>query len=199
MNSQESPKYRCLLVDDNYEFAKMLQDALASEYLVVYAQDAFTAQQHLSQTKFDIILSDICMPFLDGLDFAKVLRKRLIHIPLIFITGEVTAEVSQKALELGAANILQKPFRLQDLKQKIETALELWSHADMAHEEDHEIGYVYNLLKAHYYDIQEIFYQIQYYQVPLSVVKSELDKKERIGRCHLDDPANIKFLGNLAS
>ena len=199
MEVQDPPKYRCLVVDDNYDFAQMLQDALHEDYVVVYAQDAFTAQQHIRQGRFDIILSDIQMPFLDGLDFAKVLRKRLVHTPLIFMTGEVTPEISQKALELGAANILQKPFRLHDLKQKIETALEVWQRPDLAHEQDHEIGYIYNLLKAHYYDIQEIFYQIQYYQIPLSVVKDELDKKERIGRCHLDDPANIKFLGNIAS
>ena len=60
--------------------------------------------------------------------------------------------------------------------------------------QNHEKAYIYNLLKAHYYDVQEIIYNIQYYKIPLQVVKEELDKKASMGRCHLDNPENIKFL-----
>ncbi len=191
----ERQNKRCLIVDDNYEFGMILVQNLQANFECDFAQDAFTAQQILSQKKFDIILSDIQMPMIDGLDLAHELRKKYINIPTIFITGDLSPEISRKVLQMGAANLMEKPIKMDELVAKMHLAIQIKDEVDQENTADHELGYIYNLLKSHYYDIQEILYQIQYYHVPISVVKEELDKKERIGKCHLDDPENIKFLG----
>lgn len=188
-------KNRCLVIDDNHEFGTMLVQNLAARFTCDYAQDAFTAQQILAQKKFDIIVSDIRMPMIDGLDLAQELRKKYINIPTIFITGDLSPEISRKVLEMGAANLMGKPLKMDELIAKMQLAIQIKAEKQEDNTADHELGYIYNLLKSHYYDIQEILYQIQYYHVPISVVKEELDKKERMGKCHLDDPENIKFLG----
>jgi CheY-like chemotaxis protein len=187
---------QCLLIDDNYEFTMTMETALSKDYGVIVALDAFVAHQLLSQQKFDIILCDVQMPFMGGIELAEQLKKKMIATPLIFITGDASPDVAKRALEVGAANILQKPIGIKDLLHKMEVAMTIAVDSEVA--TDHEMGYIYNLLKAHYYDIQDILYQIQYYRIPLTVIKEELDKKERIGRCHLDDPQNIKFLGTAA-
>lgn len=192
-------KKSCLLIDDNCEFASMLETALKNQYQIEVAQDAFTAHQIITHRKFDIILCDINMPMMGGIELATQLKKKMIYTPLIFITGDANPEVTQKAFEIGAANILQKPFDLKELLDKMEIALRITEEQIEEQATNHELGYIYNLLKSHYYDIQDILYQIQYYKIPLSVVKEELDKKERMGRCHLDDPENIKFLGGNAA
>ncbi|SMF69402.1 response regulator [Pseudobacteriovorax antillogorgiicola] len=192
-------KKRCLIIDDSYDFGVLMEEGIREYFESDVAQDAFTAQQLLSQKKFDIILSDIQMPFLNGLDLAQELRRKYINIPTIFITGDVTPEISKQALQIGAANLLEKPVNIPELVAKMQLAIQIAKEDHEDESTDHELGYIYNLLKSHYYDIQEILYQIQYYHVPISVVKEELDKKERMGKCHLDDPENIKFLGSVAS
>ena len=192
-------KKRCLIIDDSYDFGVLMEQGLRKYFESDVAQDAFTAQQLLSQKKFDIILSDIQMPLLNGIDLATELRKKYINIPTIFITGDATPEISKQALQIGAANLLEKPVNMEELIAKMHLAIQISGEDDTSATADHELGYIYNLLKSHYYDIQEILYQIQYYHVPIKVVKEELDKKERMGKCHLDDPENIKFLGSAAS
>ena len=186
----------CLIVDDNHEFATMLATVLRKSFEVSEAYDAYQAHQLLGHKHFDVIVCDIQMPILGGIELASQLKKKLINIPVIFITGDANGEVAREALEVGAANVLQKPFDLHVLESKIEAALSLSEREEYARGSEHELGHMYNLLKSHYYDIQDILYQIQYYKIPASVVLQELDKKQRMGRCHLDDPEYIKLLGS---
>lgn len=187
----------CLIIDDNVEFARGLKIALRRDYTAECAQDAFTARQLLLEKEYNIVLCDVRMPYFGGLDFAEQLKRRFIRTPLIFITGDANRDISKRAFELGAANIIQKPFDLDDLLNKMAIATDLLGlRSDES--VNHELGYVYNLLKFHYYDINEILYQIQYHRVSLDVVKSELEKKQRIGRCHLDDLDSIKLLSKAA-
>lgn len=187
----------CLIIDDNIEFAKGLKQALRRQYIANCAQDAFTARQLLIENDYNIVLCDVRMPYFGGLEFAEQLKTRFMRTPLIFITGDANKDISRRAFQLGAANIIQKPFDLDELLTKMTTAMDLVSFKG-EEAANHERGYIYNLLKTYYYDINEILYQIQYHNVSLDVVKSELDKKQRMGRCHLDDLDSIKFLGKAA-
>lgn len=191
--------HRCLIIDDQLDFCELVQLGIQNDFESDIACDAFTAQQLLAKKDYHIIVSDINMPIINGLDFALELKKKLINIPTIFVTGDLTPEVSKQAFQIGAANLMQKPVNLQELTEKMKLAIEIAKNSEDDTTTDHELGYIYNLLKSHYYDIQEILYQIQYYHVPISVVKDELDKKERMGKCHLDDPENIKFLATTAA
>lgn len=186
---------RCLVVDDNYEIFMIIEAAMASRFECVYAADAFTAQEMISTQSFDLVLCDIRMPHMDGFQLVEELQKKLVNLPVIFVSGLLEPEAVRRAFRLGASNVIAKPIDFDELRKKSEKALELRTqrHEDSVGS-DQEWGYVYNLLKSHYYDIQAIVHQIQLYRVPLEVIKTELEKKERIGKCFLDDTENIKLL-----
>ncbi len=192
---------QCLVVDDNYEIFTLLDAALQADYNCFYAPDAFTARSYMTKRKFDIMLCDIRMPHMDGFELLEELRRELVNVPLIFISGMIDHSAVHRAFQLGAANVISKPIDLQELYDKMALALKVHEidQVEVDESSDHqEIGHIYNLLKSYYYDIQAILYQIQLYKVPVQIIKDELDKKQRIGKCFLDDPENIKFLNKVA-
>jgi DNA-binding NtrC family response regulator len=192
-------KKHCLVVDDNYDLFVITQAGLAERYECDYAPDAFTAQQFLGHKHYDVLLCDIKMPHLDGFGLVEELRKKTINLPIIFISGLIDPESVRRAFQLGAANVIAKPVSIDELLEKVERAVKMReSIVTETYGSEQEMGHVYNLLKSHYYDIQEILYQIQLHRIPLKVIKEELDKKERIGKCYLDDPGTIKLLAKVA-
>ncbi len=199
MIRDNADKLACLVVDDNYEIFVLLQAIIGEDYLTEYAPDAFTAHQLLLSRHFDIILCDIQMPHMNGFDLVAELRKKLITIPIIFISGNINQDSVNRAFQLGVANIISKPIPLQELRDKMKFAIDLHKKLTLkTYESDQEMGYVYNLLKTYYYDIQAILHQIQLHHIPISVVKDELDKKQRLGKCFLDNPESIRFLAKAA-
>ncbi len=199
MRKDHAEKLSCIIVDDNYEIFILLQAALNDTYDCEYAPDAFTAHQLLLHKQFDIMLCDIRMPHMDGFDLVEELKKKLITLPIIFITGAMNADSVKRAFQLGAANIIGKPIPLQELREKMKLAIDMHRKLTLeTYGSDQELGYVYNLLKTYYYDIQEILHQIQLHHIPISVVKEELEKKQRLGKCFLDDPESIRFLARAA-
>lgn len=190
----------CLIVDDNYDIFAIAQAALSGHYHVDYAPDAFAALQILSHKSYDILLSDIRMPHMDGLVFAEELKKKFKQIPIVFISGNIDPDVVRKVFQLGGCNLVAKPLDMSELLEKMNRALTVQEEfaEERGDEGEQELGYVYNLLKMHYYEIQEILYQIQYHRIPMSIILKELDKKQRLGKCYLDDPENIKLLSQAA-
>ncbi|MBC7658797.1 MAG: response regulator [Chitinophagaceae bacterium] len=191
---------QCLIVDDNYDIFAIVQAALSGHYHLDYAPDAFAALQILSHKTFDIILSDIRMPHMDGLVFAEELKKKFTEVPIVFISGNIDPDVVRKVFQLGGCNLVSKPIDMNELLEKLNRAVELHEKFvdERSDEGEQELGYIYNLLKTHYYETQEILYQIQYHRIPIATVLKELEKKQRLGKCHLDDPENIKFLRQVA-
>lgn len=200
MTSDKAQLLTCLVVDDNYDLFPIIQISLAENFLCSYAPDSFTAHQQLTAQHFDILLCDIHMPHLDGFGFIEELRKKMISTPVIFISGMMDDEAVRQAFRLGAANVISKPFDMEELRDKCELVIKMrgtvFNEPPGASEQ--ELGYIYNLLKTYYYDIEGIMHQIHLYKIPLEVVRDELDKKQRIGRCHLDNPESIKFLSKVA-
>jgi len=199
MRKDNADKLACLVVDDNYEIFVLIEAAVGDTYECEYAPDAFTAHQLLLTRHFDIMLCDIRMPHMDGFDLVEELKKKMITLPIIFVSGAVNPDTVKRAFQLGAANIIAKPLSLQELRDKMKLALDLHKRLiEESYGSDQEMGYVYNLLKTYYYDTQHILHQIQLYHIPISVVKDELDKKQRLGKCFLDDPESIRFLARAA-
>jgi len=190
----------CLIVDDNYDIFAILQAALSGHYHVDYAPDPFAALQMLTHKTYNILLSDIRMPHMDGLVFAEELKKKFKQIPIVFISGNIDPEVVRKVFQLGGCNIVSKPINMEELMEKMNRAVSVQEefNEDIDEEGSQELGYVYNLLKAHYYETQEIMYQLQYHRIPMAIILKELDKKQRLGKCFLDDPENIKLLKQAA-
>ena len=118
---------RVLIADDHgivRSGLRMLIDRQPDMSVVAEADDGVDALRRLAGTKFDLIITDINMPILDGLKLVKRLRadEAYMHVPIIIITTEGAAEDRQRALALGANAYITKPIQAP---QVIETVKEL--------------------------------------------------------------------------
>ncbi|RMG94791.1 MAG: response regulator [Deltaproteobacteria bacterium] len=113
---ESSPRtFRALVVEDSPPMRKMIVFALARirELSVVEADDGVDALRRIAQERFDIVITDINMPILDGLKLVKRLRADEVYrdVPIIIITTEGAEEDRQRALALGANAYIAKPIQ----------------------------------------------------------------------------------------
>lgn len=117
---------KILIVDDSVSVRKALERILTSQKLeVVSAESAEAALQVLSQEQVELIIADVVMPGMDGFELTQVLKadKRFKHIAVILISGIVNANVQEQASQIGAIDVIKKPFNPTDLLPKIQQAL----------------------------------------------------------------------------
>lgn len=122
--SREEPHMpsKILLVDDEPAICNLVKLHFQTEgYLVYTASDAEEAAQMLSHTP-DLILLDINMPEVDGLDFCKKVRSH-IDCPIIFLTSRVTEQDKITGLRAGGDDYITKPFSLDELTARVEAHL----------------------------------------------------------------------------
>ncbi|MEN9918291.1 MAG: hypothetical protein RL662_727 [Bacteroidota bacterium] len=115
-----------LLVEDNEDMLRFIEKSLQSEYTVAVAADVKEAQNLLSKTSFDLIVSDIMMPGIDGISFARIVKTNtnLCHIPLILLSAKTENSVKIEGLQSGADVFIEKPFSIVYLKAQINSLLE---------------------------------------------------------------------------
>ncbi len=116
-----SDKKRVIVIDDSAFMRRAVCDIINSDnrYEVTdYAKDGIDALAKLAKSDFDVIVLDYNMPNMDGLEFLKELKKTKRSIPVIMCSTETKegAEVTLKALELGAVDFVTKPEGLFDMK-----------------------------------------------------------------------------------
>jgi CheY-like chemotaxis protein len=105
-----------LVMDDDECMRELLRLHLSNAgYNVIVAEDAVEAGHLLLRQRPDLILADVEMPFMDGLEFLQAVQSDLTtrSVPLIFITSQVEAE--DRAKKLGAVAFLTKPLHAADL------------------------------------------------------------------------------------
>jgi len=126
-DTQEPRRLNALVVEDSPPMRKMIVFALSRirELSVVEADDGVDALRRLSGTKFDIIITDINMPILDGLKLVKRLRADETYqtVPIVIITTEGAAEDRQRALALGANAYITKPIQAPQVIAKVRELL----------------------------------------------------------------------------
>lgn len=113
------PEYNFLVVEDSPTMRQLISFALKRipGSKVVEANDGIDALKKLSTQKFDIILTDINMPIMDGLKLVSMVRNDPVHkaIPIIIITTEGADEDRKRGLALGANAYIAKPIQTADL------------------------------------------------------------------------------------
>ena len=115
-----------LVVDDDPDVAQMLERYFGRSYNVTVARDGGEALAAADrEPPPDLVLLDIMMPGIDGLGVAHRLRMmpELKQVPIIFVTAKDGPMDVIKGIQAGARNYITKPFKLEDLKEKVEKAL----------------------------------------------------------------------------
>ena len=116
---------RALIVDDSSVMRKIVERSLRhaglDSLVVVEAGSGVEGLETLKSTHVDLILSDINMPAMDGLEFVRQLRNRQLAegVPVVMITTESSEEHVKQAIEAGAMGYIRKPFTADQVKQKI--------------------------------------------------------------------------------
>ena len=109
-----------LLVEDDLSLANGLQQALNNEGLIVnHVSKGNDAIQAVTTSPPDIIILDLGLPDIDGLDVLKILRKDNISIPILVLTARNSVQDKVFGLDLGADDYLAKPFELTELLARI--------------------------------------------------------------------------------
>jgi DNA-binding NtrC family response regulator len=112
-----------LVVDDEAGFRDLLKYELGDKGMAVEtAENGATALRIAQKKHFDIIVTDITMPEMDGLKFMESIKKVLPDIEVIVVTGFGTVETAVYAMQHGASNFLLKPYDMKFLLNCIETA-----------------------------------------------------------------------------
>jgi two-component system OmpR family response regulator len=111
---------RILLVEDDIPLAKALQKSLQSEGFVVnHVNQGKLAINALSTPDQDMIILDLGLPDIDGLDVLKQLRNQKSPLPVIILTARDSIESKVKGLDYGADDYLVKPFEIQELMARL--------------------------------------------------------------------------------
>lgn len=114
-------KYKILVVDDEEMILSMLEKCLKDKFLVYTADSAKKALELLNVAP-DIILLDINMPEMDGLELCRLIRSH-ISCPIIFLTARVTEEDVIRGLSVGGDDYITKPFGMDELLARISAHL----------------------------------------------------------------------------
>src|SRR4051812_40156660 len=119
-----SPKARILVIDDEHTIRELLRNELGRQcYAVDVAVDGEEGIAKVRQEKYDIVISDIKMPRMDGMQALSEIKKISPETEVIMITGYATVENAVQAMKSGAYDFIQKPFNLEELSVLIEKAL----------------------------------------------------------------------------
>lgn len=114
---------RILVVDDELDFQETVVKRLKDRgYPVRGVEDGYKALETLENKDIDIVILDVKMPGLDGLEVLKRIKTNWPAVEVIMLTGHASVESGIEGMELGAFDYLMKPYRLEDLVHKIEQA-----------------------------------------------------------------------------
>jgi len=114
-------KKRILIVEDDEEMKALLRDVIEEEgHKTDSVNNGSEAFRKLVKQSFDLIITDIRMPGLTGLDILPGMRKLHPEVPIVVITAFGSEEIQRKALERGANAYLEKPIHFQKLRNLIQ-------------------------------------------------------------------------------
>jgi DNA-binding NtrC family response regulator len=112
-----------LIVDDDEPLREALVDLFSEEHLCHSAGTAEEALTQIHSHEYDLIITDISMPGMSGEDLLGFIKSYYPRIPVIFISGAADMEDAQRLIRKGAFGYLTKPFRLEEIEEKVARAI----------------------------------------------------------------------------
>jgi CheY-like chemotaxis protein len=145
---------KILLIDDNPDMRNFIRQELKKEFKVFEAEDGLKGLEMAVRIMPDLIVSDVMMPKIDGIEFCKKIKSdiKTSHIPVILLTAKADTATKYEGIEIGADDYISKPFEMEYLVLRIK-----------------------NLLKSR--DLLRRLFQINNSLDPSAVTVSSLDEK----------------------
>lgn len=125
-NDVYSEKPLVMIVEDNADVAQFIKSCLTDDYRVMTASNGLEGFEKMYIDEPDIIICDVMMPIMDGLEFTRKLKAdiRSCHIPLILLTARSSHDQKIEGLETGADSYIAKPFNKKHLQVRISRLIE---------------------------------------------------------------------------
>ncbi len=117
---------RILVVDDEPNMLRLLRTILMDKtgYEVITTNNPLEVGKLLREESFDLVVTDLKMPLVDGLDLIDIVRQVKGNLPIVIITAYGTTETAEEAVRKGAYDFITKPFRKETILITIKRALE---------------------------------------------------------------------------
>jgi DNA-binding NtrC family response regulator len=117
---------KILIVDDEPDMLVMLEMLITDKtpHEVVSTNNPFEIEELLANSEINLVITDLKMPMLDGIEVLQLVKKKDADIPVIVITAFGTLEAAEEAVHRGAYDFITKPFRKEQILVAIERALE---------------------------------------------------------------------------
>ena len=124
MSKSEYQGARVLVVEDEESLAIGLEYNLSEEgYLVERSSDGKDALKKMNSAAFDLVILDIMLPYMDGFEVARKVRRTHPRLPILMLTAKTRAKDRVQGLEVGADDYLTKPFHLEELLLRVKGML----------------------------------------------------------------------------
>lgn len=150
---EDSSKSHILVVDDDSRILELLKQFLSqNNYLVSTATSAMEAESLLKEFIFDLMIVDVMMPEVTGVEFAKRIKDHKLKVPIILLTALCEPEDKVKGLESGADDYVTKPFDGKELLLRAKNLIELYGNQ---HNNSNYIRFgniIYDIDKRNLYD-----------------------------------------------
>ena len=116
---------RLLIIEDNHDIATYIGSLFTDQYAIFYAENGKEGLEKALDLIPDLIITDLMMPGMDGLEVCRQVRGNEIinYIPIIVVTAKITEEERIKGIEAGADAYLSKPFNTEELRTRVEKLL----------------------------------------------------------------------------
>lgn len=133
-----------ILIVDDYEFNRLMLSDMFSDKNIIEAENGFKAIEEYEKHKDEIccVLSDIMMPVLDGFGLLDYFNKnRYVEVvPVFIISADTSAKSLSRAYDLGAEDVISKPFNINFVKKRINNIIELYKLREIFYKDDDDIG-----------------------------------------------------------
>jgi DNA-binding response OmpR family regulator len=123
-----------LVVDDDADLRRGLALLLGREYDILEAADGPACQRLLADNHPSLILLDVAMPGMTGIEVLRAARAGGVVVPVLMLTAQADLELARQALDLGANAYITKPFDFGDLRREVKRLLEGPSREDKDHD-----------------------------------------------------------------
>lgn len=129
-----------ILIVDDYEFNRLMLSDMFSDKNIIEAESGFKAIEEYEKHKDEIccVLSDIMMPVMDGFGLLDYFHKnRYVEVvPVFIISADTSTKSLTKAFDLGAEDVISKPFNINFVKKRINNMIELYRLREIVYNSD---------------------------------------------------------------